>query len=196
VEYTFSGTGDMLTQVFDLRAGLVVLVVRHQGASNFVVQIHAEDGERTELAVNTIGGYSGIRLHPVSAGSFIGLRPGQHRLQITADGDWETVVSQPVFTEGKAPPQQFSGIGDGTVDIITLSAGVVPVYAKHSGSSNFVVQVFGVDGKKQDLLVNTIGTYEGTTALRIQRGALIGLEPGLHAIAIQADGPWAIRVGE
>jgi hypothetical protein len=59
---------------------------------------------------------------------------------------------------------------------------------KHRGSSNFAVWTVNRGGRKLDLLVNTIGNYEGTV--------LFDEQEGQHSVAfqIEADGQWNIRV--
>jgi len=196
VEYTFDGVGDTLTAPFDLRGGLVVLWLQHTGNSNFIVELLPTDGDYGELSVNIIGVYSGIRVHPVQTKALTALKPGTYRIEVSADGAWEIAISQPVFTEGKVLPYDFQGVGDGVTDVMVLDTGIIPVSLSHTGSSNFIVQAFSVDGSNMELLVNEIGAYEGTVALRVRSGALTGLEPGLYVISVQADGFWSIRAGE
>lgn len=82
-----------------------------------------------------------------------------------------------------------SGSGDAT---ITLPEGATDgmVTASHDGSSNFSVIVLD-DGNQPtlDLLVNTIGSYEGTTAFGLHD---LGEEPA--SLKITADGDWEITI--
>jgi len=69
----------------------------------------------------------------------------------------------------------ITGTGD---DVLFLND--TGVYAiTHTGSSNFVVWVYGADST--DLAVNEIGTYSGNVPLR-----------GPAFVVINADGPWSI----
>ena len=196
IEYTFHGVGDHLTAPFELRDGLLIMELQHEGASNFIVSVLAEDGDQWELSVNMIGDYSGDRVHSIHEGSVWGLEPGMHRLEIEADGAWDITLEQPVFTEGRSLPYEFHGVGDEVSRVLVLDAGTIPVTLSHTGSSNFIVWAFSVDGSNAELLVNEIGDYEGTVALSVHSGSLIGLEPGLHVISVEADGSWAISLGE
>jgi hypothetical protein len=58
----------------------------------------------------------------------------------------------------------------------------------HRGSSNFAVWTVSKRGQKQDLLVNTIGSYSGTV--------LFDEQTGQHSVAMQieADGRWQVRI--
>lgn len=64
------------------------------------------------------------------------------------------------------------------------------ITATHSGSSNFIVSA--VDANKQptgDLLVNTIGSYEGSSAY-----GLLGFGGDARELQVEADGDWEITI--
>lgn len=89
-------------------------------------------------------------------------------------------------TFGDFEAASFSGTGD---DIITIPEGVVGaiVTASHSGSGNFSVAGLGADNTSNgELLVNTIGAYEGVRAL--------GLSSISDAVSLKvsANGPWTL----
>lgn len=82
-----------------------------------------------------------------------------------------------------------TGTGDGT---ITLPEGATEgmVTASHDGDSNFSVNVLDTGNQPTlDLLVNTIGSYEGTTAFGLYD---LGEEPA--SLQITADGDWEITI--
>ena len=56
------------------------------------------------------------------------------------------------------------------------------VSLKYSGSDNFVVWSIGADGSRNELLVNTIGRYQGTVLLD-QRGHSV-------ALSVETTGRW------
>lgn len=83
---------------------------------------------------------------------------------------------------------EASGNGDDLVDLPEgADAGIVT--ATYDGASNFVINVLGDDNESTgDLLVNTIGSYEGRTAFGLTSlGDAATLE-------VSADGPWTITV--
>ncbi len=191
-----SGAGDFLSSPFELQQGVLVVFATHDGSSNFVVSVIPEVGTGSALSTNTIGSYEGTRAHTVDADAFIGLKPGAHRVEVTADGNWAMEITRPAWAQGESIPLSRSGKGDGIVGPITLEAGTVPLKATHDGSSNFIVTVFSADGKNQDLPVNEIGSYDGSQAIRVLPLAIIGLEPGVHVVVIQADGNWTVDIGD
>jgi hypothetical protein len=86
-----------------------------------------------------------------------------------------------------APPSQainLQGKGKVVTDKFTLPAHYSRATVKHQGERNFAVWVYFADNSR-DLLVNTIGDYDGTVLLR---GA------GETFFEIEADGPWTITV--
>ena len=190
-----TGRGDTLTSVFNLGEGLLFIEATHGGSSNFIVQVLPEDGS-PELSVNTIGSYSGRRGHAVSGNSIIGLKPGPHRVEVKADGQWSLKIWQPGWSSGQQPPITQEGRGDWIIAPVQLDSGTTPASFTHNGGSNFIVSIVSIDGENTDLLINEIGAYEGTVAIRAQRAAFIGLEPGIHVIIIQADGDWTAQIGE
>jgi hypothetical protein len=79
-----------------------------------------------------------------------------------------------------------SGSGD---DLLTLPEGATAglVTASHEGSANFSLAVLDSDNESTgELLVNTIGTYEGTTVYGFN-----ALAEGT-TVQVTADGPWEI----
>jgi hypothetical protein len=58
----------------------------------------------------------------------------------------------------------------------------------HTGGSNFAIWSYGADGEKIDLLVNTIGNYNGTVPL----DWLVGEHT--TRFEVSAGGDWEIRV--
>ena len=81
-----------------------------------------------------------------------------------------------------------SGRGDGIIGPVMFNAGTIPLKATHDGSSNFAIKVFSADGKDMDLVVNQIGEYQGSNAIRVQKNAINGMSPGMHVVIVTADG--------
>lgn len=154
---TISGSGDSFVPVpAGARAGLVT--ASYVGSSNFAVESLDSGLNLKELLVNEVGSYSGT--------AFFGgysWYESPSMLQVTASGPWTitftSVENAPVL------PTSGSGSGvfryDGGTDIAAIS---------FVGSHNFAVQQLHVDslfgGNTTDLLVNTIGNYSGSQALK------------------------------
>lgn len=73
---------------------------------------------------------------------------------------------------------------------LTLPAGVGYglVHATHQGTAGFSLTVLDSTGAEAELLVDTIGTYDGTTGL----GLTSATEPA--TIQVAADGPWTLEI--
>jgi len=95
----------------------------------------------------------------------------------------------PTVTPTSVPPTAvpkpviLQGAGQTATDWIDLPSSVSVAHFTHSGSANFIVYVYR--GDKKDLLINTIGAYDGTRPL-------FGIEPVM--LDIQADGTWTLRI--
>jgi hypothetical protein len=116
--------------------------------------------------------------------------------EVQADGPWQILLEQPIFPSAESPPLELAGTGDMFEGPILLPRGTTPVQIAHQGQANFIVEVYSIDGERRELLVNTIGNYDDSSALRGQENPLLGLEPGPHIVVIRADGTWTIRLGE
>lgn len=86
-------------------------------------------------------------------------------------------------------PAEHSGDGDGVVDL-PEGVGQAMVTASHDGGGNFALSALDEGNQSTgDLLVNTIGSYEGVTAL-----GMLDLGGDPVRIAVTADGPWTITL--
>ena len=66
--------------------------------------------------------------------------------------------------------------------------------AQHTGSSNFQVFLLKSDGTNSETVINEIGNYSGENLLQVSSGNIFGMEPGLYALGVVADGDWSINV--
>jgi len=94
-----------------------------------------------------------------------------------------TVVTVAPTVAPAPAPVVLRGTGQTATDAFTLPAPTSRAVFTHNGRSNFAVQVF--IGTKRDLLINTIGAYEGTRPLRAS-------EP--IRLDIEADGAWTVTI--
>lgn len=69
-------------------------------------------------------------------------------------------VSEAPRWDGEAP---FEAAGDAIVIVDEVADGLIPVPLSHDGESNFAIWTWGES--YPDLILNDIGTYEGTTLL-------------------------------
>jgi hypothetical protein len=91
----------------------------------------------------------------------------------------------PEPSETTAAPVRYKGKGNKVLKI-NKPADVVIATITNTGSSNFVVWSLGADLAESDLLVNTIGRYEGTVLLDIEDGE------DSKALKIESSGSWTV----
>ena len=56
---------------------------------------------------------------------------------------------------------------------------------EHDGSSNFIVKLLDGDGDTVEYLANEIGSFEGSSAIKIDKAAA-------YLLDVDADGSWSI----
>ena len=81
----------------------------------------------------------------------------------------------------------FSGTGDSVIEV-NKTADPAIVDISYSGGGNFVVRNYGTDGEQIDLLVNTIGQYDGRRPLDFLQGEHTG------RFAVESSGAWEIEL--
>lgn len=170
-EKVHEGSGADVVRL-DLTAGeFYMATFSHSGESNFAVWTVDENGNESDLLVNTIGAYDGVR--PLN------LESDPAALSIEADGGWRVTV-QPL---SEAPVWAGSAGGNGDavlwVDQSALT-GLTTVRLTHGGESNFAIWAYG---DQSDLLVNDIGPYD----------AEVLMPGGTLLLDITADGAWTIE---
>jgi hypothetical protein len=85
-------------------------------------------------------------------------------------------------------PLVIEGSGDDIIDVPVITDFPLVATFAHRGSRNFVVISFDANGGRLDLLVNTIGRYEGTTPLNFS------VPPA--ELEISADGAWTVTISD
>jgi len=164
-----SGTGDSVIPV-PMGGTVGVVTATHSGSANFAIAgLDANNQSTGDLLVNTIGAYSGTTAYGLSSmGEAVNLK-------VTADGAWSVTITP----ASAAPVLESPATGAG--DAVFLYDGGAESWAlTHSGSSNFTVIQYGA--MFPNLMVNEIGTYEGT----------VPVEAGPAVVTVGADGDWTI----
>lgn len=162
----FEGTGSYVTDEFLVPSGLGRVKLTHRGSRNFIVEAYR--GAKSELLVNTIGSYTGVR--PLTGEEPV-------LLAIEADGTWTVEVEGPGVTESVS----LAGSGDAVSDVF-VAPKEGPWEIRHDGERNFVVILHCDQG--DDLIENTIGSASGSKMV---------VFPGeLCFWDVQADGTWSL----
>jgi hypothetical protein len=177
--YTLSGSGNDVTDSFDTQGGLAVFDFEHDGNSNFQVWAVNNAGDK-ELLVNDIGTYDGeVALY---------LPSDTWRLEVKADGQWNSAVTQPRFNEqnieslpAEADGEQAAWFGPFEFE------GSTEVTFEITGDSHAAVWLTNTNGETVDLLHNEIGPYSGTALVT---------DSGVGLIIVDTDSAeWRIEIG-
>jgi len=100
--------------------------------------------------------------------------------------DTPTPTVMPTAT-AEPEPIILTGLGDSVVDLDKWDSGAL-VHISYSGDGNFAVWNIGAGGEKIDLLVNTIGQYNGTCPLDFHEGEQT------TRFEVTSSGQWEIEV--
>lgn len=144
-----------------------IIAASHAGSSNFALWAMDSSNNQLDLLVNEIGPYAGTVPWGFRDDSVA-------NVQVEADGNWSLTFS-PITT---TPELTLPASGTGDSVLIYQGGAATPTFA-HQGESNFAVWVYG---NSTDLLINEIGVYTGTHAMKA----------GPAFIVVEADGPWTI----
>lgn len=93
----------------------------------------------------------------------------------------------PATSTPEPEPITLNGTGDSIVDVPKGDYPAV-MHAKHTGGGNFIVTNYDASNSKIDLLINTIGAYEGTRPLDF----LVGEQTA--RFEVKAGGAWEIQI--
>lgn len=159
-----AGNGDSVTREFALASGLAIFNMRATDAhGNVAITLLGADGQNIDLLVNTIGGYSGSQVISIDESA-------QYVLKVDAEGSaWTVDIDQPQDPQAVSAPLTLRGTHDTATGFVFLDKGLAR-FALHSDSShdNFSVWLYAADGENMGLLANTIGSYDGSTAVAIE----------------------------
>ncbi|MGG0724664.1 DUF2304 domain-containing protein [Bacillus mycoides] len=168
------GSGDSVTNKINLNSGLAFFDFNNTGSRNFVVHLKDASGNDIGLLVNTIGSYKGKVSTTIPAS-------GEYYLEVKSSGNWNTAITQETSLVSESVSGTINGHGDDVV-FINVPSGNHIVKLKHTGSRNFIIKV-----NDQNLLVNKIGTYEGSSSHVFK-------DSGMYSFGVKADGDWSITI--
>ncbi|MHC3438234.1 hypothetical protein ACYJ1Y_09040 [Natrialbaceae archaeon A-gly3] len=173
--YSFSGSGQAVESGIDIEGGLTIIEATHDGESNFQVSL-VDGSDFDDLFVNVIGDFDGAQADLIDSGEYM--------LDVEADGSWEIEVRQPRAVSGDSLPKSLSGNGPDVVGPIDFS-GTHVAEGSHSGSSNFQVSIYPMEGSFSELVFNEIGEFDGETTFS---------HDGVGWVDVNADGDWSVEL--
>jgi hypothetical protein len=170
------GSGDSIVDI-DKPAGVALIKISGNADSRyFGVLSYDSENEELDLLVNTTKPYNGLQL--------LDWKDDQDtaRLKVEATGAWSIEV-QP-FNVQYIPILDIPGSQSGKDDYLLLLRGGTPDILHVSKADRNHIAVFGGTGEGRELLLNTVGPYEGMTLL--PKGTLM--------IEIKTVGDWEIQI--
>ena len=150
----------------------------HDGQSNVIIRLLDENGETIDTLFNQIGEFRGEQGFGLAGG-------GKRLLDVAADGNWTVAIRQPRPTAGQTPPTELQGRGYEATPFIQLEKGLVVFKMRHNGESRFRVTLRDENGRPVETLVNTLGAFDGSKPVSIEK-------PGIYFLNVGADGDWSI----
>ncbi len=174
------GKGRQASEKFNLDAGLGIFDVDYDGDSNLIIKLLDRNGNQIDTLFNQIGTFKGNRGFTIPA-------DGEYLLDVASNGNWSISISQPRPVEGNAAPSTMYGHGFGATEFVQLEEGLTVFKINYTGSGRFTVNLVDRDGHKIEQLINTLGPFEGSKPVKIEK-------PGLYFLNIGAEGDWTISV--
>ena len=172
--------GQQASSKFNLNQGLSIFSMTHDGSSHFSIWLLDNSGNKTELLVNDLGSFDGSKAVGISdAGVYI--------LDISADNNWNVVITQPTPDTEMALPLTLSAKGQQASQFFKLNSGLTTFKMTHDGSSHFSIWLLDSSGNKTELLVNDVGSFDGSKAVGIS-------DAGVYVLDISADGNWTVNI--
>lgn len=113
-----------------------------------------------------------------------------YMIGVSSKGIEQTQQSAPYTQEDepKSPePIALSGTGQQATSKFTLKYGLATFKIAHDGSDNFSVTLLDGSGAYTSLLVNEIGTFDGSKAIQIG-------STGEYLLDVSADGNWSVTI--
>ena len=164
--FSYEGTGDDYFAIEKPDEIAVMKIIGNSSGNHFSVTGYDEDGNQTDLFVNTTSYYDGLVVL-----DFDYLRRGQDttHLEVNVTGDWNIGIFPIGAADWVDVPGEISGEGDNVI-ILDRSENN-PSLARITGNQNsnhFAVVGWHEESgwpSRADLLINTTQSYEGTVRL-------------------------------
>jgi hypothetical protein len=173
------GKGRQASKKFNLQPGLCILEADNDGDTNFIVRLLDVNGKEVDTLVNQIGPFAGQIGFAVD-------RAGDCLLDVESNGQWTAKLTQPKPEVGQSIPTTLEGNGHKTTPFIKLDKGLVIFKLNHGGDGRFKVRLMDRDGRMVAPLLNTLGNFDGSKPVSIEK-------PGLYFLNISADGDWTVE---
>jgi len=174
-----SGVGQQASQKFTLEKGLSIFKMNHSGTSHFSMTLMDSNGQYIELLTNEVGSFDGSNAVGIA-------KEGEYILDVSADGNWAVEIEQPRPSTAEKL-KKLEGSGQQASSFISLDKGLTTFKMTHDGASHFSMTLMDSNGQYIELLVNEVGSFDGSKAVGISKS-------GIYLLNISADGNWSTEI--
>ncbi len=189
------GDGSEVLGPYEMGRGVIIAFVRYEGDGPFSMTFVDEDQGLVKSVESTPGPYNGERVHSVFIGNDGGLAPGDYTVEVEATGPWRIRLFQERAVRGQPPEINLAGSGDGGGSWLQLEEGDYTMTTSHSGTSDFVVELFDVKGLSPYQIVRATGDYEGATKFTVGGGDPDeNPQAGIYAMGVLSRGDWSVTI--
>ena len=179
---TFSGGTQEASPVFHLEEGLAIFEMKHNGSTDFYLQLINYRGEKAiSLSIGKWESRGSTAIHIA--------RSGPHILNVEADSDWVVRITQPAPDVQLEPPITLRGFGRKASSMFHLEKGETVFHLENANSAShrFIVRLFDDKGRKIKTLVNELGDFEGSKTFDVER-------EGDFLLNINSGGVWTVFI--
>jgi hypothetical protein len=176
-----SGSGDQVTDKFQLLEGLSIFTMKYNGPDTFIVWLMDDKGRRVDSLANTTGAYDGSQAAGINS-------TGNYFLNLRAFGPWSITIAQPRRMTGPSIPITLSGNGPDATGFILMDSSPTTFKMRYDGTGDFRVKLLDNNGRLYAELANETGANSGSRA--------IYHIPGYYLLNVQANGNWQIQIGQ
>jgi hypothetical protein len=148
-----------------------------------VSSLFSPKSQNTNLPVEDVKSTAmAMALTSVAQTQIAGATPTPSQTPIPTETPMPTATSTPL-----PQPISLTGSGDSIVEVSKWDGAAI-MHAKYASGGNFALINYGQNNNKLDLLVNTIGAYEGTVPIDFMDGEKT------TRLEVKASGPWELLI--
>ena len=189
------GDGSEVVGPYEMGQGVIIAFVRFEGDGPFSMTFVDEDQALVNSIETSSGPYAGERVHSVFTGNDGGLAPGNYMVNVEGNGPWRIRLFQERALRGQLPEITLTGTGDGGGSWLQLEEGGYTMTTSHTGTADFIVELFDNKGLSPFQIVKAMGNHEGQAEFTVGGGGP-GENPqaGLYAMGVLSQGDWSVTI--
>ena len=195
LQVLLEGDGSEVVGPYEMGQGVIIAFVRYEGDGPFSMTFVDETQAFVKSIESSPGPYAGERVHSVFTGNDGGLAPGNYMVDVKGNGPWRIRLFQERAFRGQLPEITLTGTGDGGGSWLQLEEGEYTMTTSHTGSADFIVELFDNKGLSPFQIVKAMGNHEGQVEFTVGGGAP-GENPqaGIYAMGVLSRGDWSVTI--